>query len=194
MKNILAIYGSPRRKNTAKALDFLLDGLDQENYNIERYYIDELDISPCIGCEYCNHRGVCRIDDQMQDIYESINRADIVVLGAPLYFNSVNAQVKALIDRCQVYWSRKFALKEPGGKKKIGICISTGGAPYRYDQFLGIFPVVDFFFKAIDGDYLGNYFISDTDRIKVKDRLDLREELNEIGRNIENFRAFTIQR
>lgn len=197
MKKVLAIMGSPRKnKNTDILLDYLLDGVEEAGLDIKKIYIGNKDISSCTGCGYCEIRGECALKDDMEEIYEEFDNRDIFILSAPLYFNSLNAKTKAVIDRCQKYWSIKYVLGQPykNTEDRIGIFLSVGGAPYRHDQFSGTIPIMDLFFKAINANYLGNYFVSDTDILSVKERNDIKEELYEIGRNIVNIKDFYLHR
>ena len=101
-----------------------------------------------------------------------------------------------MIDRCQKYWSQKYSLGQSykRGEDRLGVFISTGGAPYSHNQFDGAIPVMDFFFKAINVQYKGNYFVSGTDHSEVKDRSDVAEELRHLGNKILEGRSFRIHR
>lgn len=197
MKKVLAIMGSPRKnKNTDKALDYLLEGISKNDVEINKIYLGDLDIKHCTGCDYCSLKPGCVKKDDMQEIYKHIDSSDVIILGAPVYFNSVNGMVKNLIDRCQMYWSLKYSLggNYKRGEDRIGLFLSVGGAPYSHDQFLGTLPVMDYFFKAINAEYKGNYFISKTDTLPVSERDDVRKELIHIGENLFDLEHFIIQK
>lgn len=197
MKKVLALMGSPRKnKNTNKALDLLLDGIDTEKHIIKKIYLGSLTINPCTGCDYCSHKEACVEKDDMQIIYEEFDKADVVILAAPLYFNSFNGLTKNLIDRCQKYWSLKYShgkqYKRNMGRK--GICICVGGAPFTFDQFIGVNPILDFFFKSINAEHMGNYFISNTDKEAVEMQELFKSELKMIGKDFDSLKKFHIQR
>lgn len=196
-KKILAIMGSPRNnRNTNQALDFLLQEIDKEIFQIKKVYLNKLNINPCTGCDYCGHKEGCSQKDDMIELYKDFDNSHIIILAAPLYFNSINGLTKNMIDRCQKYWSLKYSLggNYKRGEDRVGIFVSVGGAPYTYDQFNGAFPVIDFFFKAINVEYKGNYLISDTDKVAVKDKVDIIKDLLCIGRNILNMDEFHIHK
>ncbi len=193
MKKILAIMGSPRKnKNTDAMLDFLLDGVDKEIFSIDKVNLRDQNIGYCTGCDYCGSTGKCVLKDDMQNLYQKIDESDVVVLAAPLYFNSVNGLTKNMIDRSQKYWSLKYSLGQSykRGENRIGIFLATGGAPYSHQQFDGALPVMDFFFKAINVDYKGNFFVSETDEKPLKHREDIRKKLYEIGANLQDTGKF----
>lgn len=197
MKKVLALMGSPRKgKNTDTLLSYLLDGINKEEYEIKKIDLVDKKIHYCTGCDYCGHVEACVEKDDMYQIYEGFDTSDIIILAAPIYFNSINGLTKNMVDRCQRYWSLKYSLGKEyrNTEDRIGIFLAVGGAPFSIEQFKGSIPVVDFFFKAINATYKGNYFVSNTDDISVDKRPEIKEELYEIGKNIENIKDFYIQR
>lgn len=197
MKKVLAFMGSPRKgKNTDKLLEYLLDGIDEKNYKINKIYLKDKNINPCTGCECCGEIGSCVSNDGMDEIYSEIDNSDIIILAAPIYFNSVNGMTKNMIDRCQKYWSLKYLLKKEykETEDKIGMFLSTGGAPFTLDQFTGARYVMEYFFKAINAKYKGNYFVSNTDVEPIENRLDVKKELYEIGENVLETKDFYLQK
>lgn len=198
MKNVLALMGSPRKgQNTDALLDYLLDGIkDNNEVEINKIYLKDKDVRGCTGCDYCGKSGECISKDSMNDIYAEFDRSDIIILAAPIYFNSVNSLTKTMIDRCQKYWSLKYSLNEKykNTDDRIGIFLSTGGAPLEHDQFNGSIYVMDYFFRAINAKYSGNYFVSNTDNDPVKEREDVKSELYKIGKNISDRKDFYLHR
>ncbi len=63
-------------------------------------------IAPCDGCRSCLETKECRIKDDMQYIYPKLLAADGIIFGTPVYFWTVSAQAKALIDRTYVLYGR----------------------------------------------------------------------------------------
>jgi multimeric flavodoxin WrbA len=98
---ILGINGSPRGKNsrTLKLVDAVLDGARQHGAGTEVVDIGALDIQYCLGCQVCYAEGECVQEDDLSDLWEKMVRADGIVLGSPVYINSVTAQLKTVIDR-----------------------------------------------------------------------------------------------
>ena len=196
-KNILALMGSPRPgKHTNIALDTMLEEVDLDKFEVTKINLRDLNIGHCIGCENCGRTGKCIRKDDMEIIYNEFDRSDIIILAAPIYFNSVNSMTKAMIDRCQVYWSRKYILNDEykRGEDRVGIFLSVGGAPFTLDQFTGAIPVMDYFFRSINADYKGNFFISNTDRINILEEGSIVRDLHSIGKNIDDLKGFNIQR
>lgn len=187
MKKILAVMGSPRKsKNTDILLDEVLKGLGSNHVEIKKVYLKDFDLSPCVGCDSCMKTGSCFKRDDMDLLYDEFDKSDGIIIASPLYFNTVSSITKIMIDRCQVYWSSKYVLKNPSidvDKKRIGAFLCVGGAPYRENQFDACTPVMDLFFKAINTEYKYNLFASHTDDKPVWERDDILKKAYEIGLN-----------
>ena len=98
---ILGISSSPRRKNsrTLKLVQAVLDGARTQGAEIELVDICALDINYCIGCQVCFATGECVQADDLAGLVDKMLSADGIVLGSPVYINSVTAQLKTVIDR-----------------------------------------------------------------------------------------------
>jgi multimeric flavodoxin WrbA len=109
--------GSPRYGgNSDMLLDSALKGAKEGGANIEKIRICDLKISPCIECHGCDDTGKCIVDDGMQTLYPKLVETDRLFLASPIFFMGVSAQTKALVDRCQCIWVRKYILKQIIGK------------------------------------------------------------------------------
>ncbi len=188
MKKVLAIMGSPRKgKNTDKLLDKVLEGIADSDIEIQvkKIYLKDINLSPCVACDYCGKTGKCFINDDMIELYREFDESDGIIIASPLYFNTVSSLTKIMIDRCQVFWSSKYVLKNSSidvCKRRIGMFICVGGAPYRENQFDGCLPVMDLFFKAINTDYIHNIFVSNTDKKSVLDREEIIKKCYNTGK------------
>lgn len=148
MVSVLAITSSPRRHgNTESALDFVLEALP-ENFVTEKIILNDLNVSPCKGCGFCEKTGECVQKDDFIPMIEKIENCDVLIFASPVYSMSVCAQGKSLIDRCQVFWSRKYLLKTfSKGKGKVGLFISAAGQN-RDNIFEHTIPVARFLFDV----------------------------------------------
>ncbi len=129
---VLGIAGSPRRGgNTDLLLAEVMRGAASRGAEVKTIILSELNIAPCQHCDACLKTGRCKVNDDMQMVYDELMKADRIVLASPIQFMTVTAQAKAMIDRCQCLWARKYVLKKPPlgsepGKKK-GLFVSVGG-------------------------------------------------------------------
>lgn len=107
-KKVLILSGSPRRKGNSDLLcDEFMKGAMESGNEVEKIFIRDKKIQYCIGCYYCEKNdGICFIKDAMSEILKKIHWADVIVMSSPVYFYSIDAQMKALIDRCVAQWTK----------------------------------------------------------------------------------------
>ena len=100
-KNVLILMGSPRKKgNTSILCDEFARGAEEAGHKVERIDIINKKIAGCLGCNGCQRNGgTCVQKDDMQEIYQKINEADVIVLASPVYYYTWTSQLKAVIDR-----------------------------------------------------------------------------------------------
>jgi len=159
----LILFGSPHL--TGKTNKILTEVLASQALGIDFQRIDLLkkDIHHCIGCNQCNTGDFsCIYDDDMVEIYEAIESADVIILATPIYFNSVTSIMKTMIDRCQ----RFFNMKVNQGvhfKEKKGVLIATAGSklPKSFESFSN---VADYFFLSVNGQIGKKLFVNGTDQ------------------------------
>ncbi len=153
---VLGLQGSPRRKGNASLLlaAYMAEakrlGALTHTVDVERHHV-----LPCKEYIVCEKKGYCPIDDDMQHfLYGRIRWADIIVMASPVFFFNVTAQLKALIDRCQVFWARKYRLKltDPGAGTRQG-CLLAVGASRGKKLFDGVELTAKYFFDAVDARY-----------------------------------------
>lgn len=169
MKKLLAIMGGPRKgQSTEKLLDKFLEGVKDYDKGIEikKVYVRDLDINHCIGCGYCEKTGRCFMSDDMDMLYKDFDETDGVVIASPIFFNSVTSYTKAMIDRCQIFWSSKYVLKESSidrNKKRFGYFLSVAGAPEEHAEFNSAKAVIEYLFRSINTQYRGDICVANTD-------------------------------
>jgi multimeric flavodoxin WrbA len=125
-QKVLVSMGSPRKKgNSATLAGQVAAGAEAAGAQVERFSLHGMDIRPCRACDACHKEGNsgCVVKDDMQALYPKLREADAIVLASPIYWFTVSAQTKLLMDR----W---YALEQPGGNalrgKRIGIVLTYG--------------------------------------------------------------------
>ena len=105
-KKVLILSGSPRKGGNSEILcDEFLRGALEAGHQAEKIRVAEKKIAPCLGCYHCTaHGGVCARKDDMAEVLQKMIDADVLVLASPVYFYSIDAQLKALIDRTVARW------------------------------------------------------------------------------------------
>lgn len=163
---VLGIAGSPRRGgNTDILLTEMMRGAESTGAETKTIVLSKLKIEPCRHCDSCLKNGCCIIQDDMQDIYKELGEADRIVLASPVQFMGPTAHVKAMIDRCQVIWARKYILKVPPLsplKDRMGFFISVGGRKVS-DLFEPSLVIVKTFFRILNVQYAGDLLFSGID-------------------------------
>lgn len=97
---ILALIGSPRkRSNTEIIIDEIAKGAIENGHEVEKYFLDKLDINPCSGCEICRKGKDCRFEDEGTEIIDQLAEGASLIVGSPIYFGQMSAQLKTIIDR-----------------------------------------------------------------------------------------------
>ena len=129
---VLGIACSPRRNgNTDVLLHAALEGARAAGAETELVALRDKQLSPCVECNSCFNTGACRVQDDYQGILDKLVATDRIIFASPVFFMSVTAQAKLLIDRCQCLWSRKYVLEEPliqPARDRRGMVIAVGGS------------------------------------------------------------------
>ena len=162
---VLGIMGSPRiGGNTDLLLDEALKAARSQGAEVERVVVDKLKISPCKEYYGCLRDGNCVIRDDMDDLYPKLLNADVVIVASPIFFYGVTSQAKALIDRCQALWARRYVLKqEPPDSGRKGAFIGVG-ATKGQNLFEGSILTLKYFFQAIGVTYADELLIRSVDK------------------------------
>ncbi len=157
--HILGLQGSPRKKgNTNDLLSMFLKETKKYGATTEIIDVNRHDIVPCKELIVCEKKGFCPIKDDMDKfIYARIKNADIIILAAPVFFYNVPAQIKALIDRCQMFWGRKYKLKleDPNLNLRKGFLLSCGASGGK-KLFDGLELTAKIFYDALSVKYEGS--------------------------------------
>ena len=156
---VLGLQGSPRKKgNTNYLLKTFLDEAANLGANTKFIEVTQKNILPCKEYIVCEKKGFCPIDDDMKhEIYPLLRQADVVVAASPVFFYNVTAQLKALIDRSQTLWARKYKLKlkDPARQYRRGYLLAVAATKGK-NLFEGMHLTAQYFFDAIGASYEGS--------------------------------------
>lgn len=102
---VLVIHGSPRHQGNSDLLcDALIQGAKESGHDVEKIWLGNKNIHFCRACYACFQTGRCVQKDDMQEILEKIQEADVLVLASPTYFLTMSGQMKVMIDRLLPKW------------------------------------------------------------------------------------------
>lgn len=106
MKKVLILSGSPRQGGNSDLLcDALMQGAKSVGHEVEKVCVSQKQIHPCIACYFCkDHHGECVFKDDMAELLSKMIEADVLVLASPVYFYSLDTQLKTVIDRSLARW------------------------------------------------------------------------------------------
>ena len=100
-KNILIISSSPRRGGNSDTLcDEFKRGAEESGNKVEKVFLKDKKIGYCTGCGVCNNTHKCVQQDDMAELLDKMVAADVIVLASPVYFYTIDGQMKTFIDRC----------------------------------------------------------------------------------------------
>ena len=178
-KNVLILMGSPRKKgNTSILCDEFKRGAEEAGHSVEKIDVAALNIHGCLGCNGCQRNGgTCVQKDDMQDIYQKILAADVVVLASPIYYYTWTAQLKAVIDRTYAMLSTMH--------NKTFYMISTCMSPNEdycqvmldsFSTYLGCYDET-----VVEGGYVFGFGTGAAGDVKKTDAMD---KAYEMGKNI----------
>jgi multimeric flavodoxin WrbA len=156
---VLGLQGSPRRKgNSAHLLSLFLEEARQLGACTEVVDVTRDRILPCAEYVVCEKKGFCPIDDDMKTRgYGLLRSAEVIVAATPIFFYNCTAQLKALIDRSQTLWSRRYRLKlsDPHAGRRRGFLLSVA-ATHGKQLFDGLHLTMQYFFDAVSAEYHGS--------------------------------------
>jgi multimeric flavodoxin WrbA len=106
-KKVLILSSSPRKRGNSNALcDRFMEGAVEASHQVEKVVLAEKKINYCTGCYACKADGKCAQKDDMAQILDSMIAADVIVMATPVYFYSMCAQMKTVIDRTVARYTR----------------------------------------------------------------------------------------
>jgi len=121
---VLGICASPRKRATYYVLDRALSELRSVGYTTELFHVRGKRINFCIHCDNCIRTGgTCVFEDDLTALYESMARADGIIMATPVYNGGCTSQLKAIMDRTRAPLVRDIELFA----NKVGMAIAVGG-------------------------------------------------------------------
>jgi multimeric flavodoxin WrbA len=132
---VLAVNGSPHKDgNTRHMIDSVLQICADAGCETEVFQAGGLPVRGCLSCNHCmSHPGECVTKDWVIDVYEKMKAADAIIIGSPVYYADLTAEIKAMMDR-----TGYLAMSEGGAlKRKVGAAVSAvrrAGAIHTLDS------------------------------------------------------------
>jgi len=163
---VLGISTSPRIKgNSDLLLRHALAGAEAAGAKTEYVRLADYSIGPCVECNACYETGRCALQDDYGQLLQKMLDCDRLIFATPVFFMTVCAQAKMLIDRGQCLWAEKYVLKkEPftSGRDRRAMVIAVGGSRSK-KQFESIRLTMASYFDSLQVRYVSNLFVSKVD-------------------------------
>lgn len=136
---VCGIIGSPRKSGNVDTLvSEVLRGAGSGGAETCKVYLNDLEIKPCQSCGVDPSPKYCLFDDDMREVYEALQSCDAIVLESPVYFDTVSAQTKLMIDRsnCLMPYVKRdggtFGFERRMKKHKRGVFVAVAGSDQEF--------------------------------------------------------------
>jgi len=140
---VCGIIGSPKKNGNVDLLvSQVLKGAGNQGAKTHKIYLNELHVKPCQSCGVDPYPKHCLFDDDMKVIYDALESCDVVVLGSPVYFDTVSAQTKLMIDRINCLMpfvgrpNGSYGFERRIKKRKKGVFIAVAGVDQEFNAIL----------------------------------------------------------
>ena len=144
-KKIIAFNGSPvKGSNTDIITGAIIRGAEEKGFSSESIYLNDLDILPCQACGESPGHKLCFFEDDLYSCLHIYANSDISIISSPIYFDTVSAQTKLLIDRCNCfkplegYESGSYKFTDLKLKPRLGIIVLVGGEREKFQHALTV--------------------------------------------------------
>jgi len=179
---ILGVVCSPRlRGNTEIMVKEVLASAQKEGAETELVTLAEKTILPCDACESCRKTDKCHYNDDMQDIYHKLLEADGIIFGSPVFYWTLTAQAKALIDRTFVFSKEKKLKGKPVGVVAIGERLGLTDVYAAFTSFFYLQRMIPVGFAAGFGEKKGE--VKDGSAVNIRGM----NEAKALGSNLVRF-------
>lgn len=175
---VLVITGSPHKNGTtARLAEQFIKGAEEAGHNIVRFDAAQNQVHPCIACERCHNTNKgCVFKDGMEELNPQLLSADVIVFVSPIYYYTINAQIKAVIDR---FYANDAALH----KNKKAVMILTM-ADDTEESALGALQTFKGMTNFLEWDIAGTVVGIDCGTVEDLQKTDYPKQAYELGKSL----------
>lgn len=164
---VLGIASSPRAGgNSDLLLQKALAGAESAGASVELLSLRDMEIMPCQECDVCLSSGECPLDDDFPEVLQKLLACDGLILTTPVFFMSMTAYAKALIERCQCLWARKYVLRQPlfpdEQRDRRGMLISVAGTKSE-QMFDCVTLTLKYWLDVLEMKHVSSLFVNQVD-------------------------------
>lgn len=181
-KQIVILKGSPRERGNSSVLaDQVRAGAEAGGASVESFFIHNMDIHLCDGCDFCRETGICVIKDDMQKLYPKLLAADALVLASPIYWFTYSAQLKLCIDRWYALWNFKNDMFKG---KPVGMILTYGDTDLYTSGGINAIHTFETMFRFLKADLVGWVYGTLMNVGDAQKNPELMEKAYQLGRQI----------
>ncbi|OHB77864.1 MAG: hypothetical protein A2Z25_11170 [Planctomycetes bacterium RBG_16_55_9] len=185
---VLGISTSPRvQSNSDMLLRQALAGAESVGAETVHVRLSDYNIGPCLECNTCYATGRCHVRDDYSQLLEKMLATDRLIFATPVFFMSVCAQAKMLIDRGQCLWAYTYVLKKQlfsVERDRRAMVIAVGGSRSK-KQFESVRLTMTSYFDALQVHYVSNLFVSQIDSPgEIQEHPSALEEAHRLGEQL----------
>jgi multimeric flavodoxin WrbA len=176
---ITVITGSPHKNGTSALLaDKFIEGAIDAGNEVFRFDAAFEDVKPCLACDYCaSHDGECVRKDAMNEWYGKLIDSDMVVFVTPIYYYTMSAQIKVVVDRFHAN-NEKLA-----GNKKAMILATAYGPDYSTME--GLDKTYEAILRFMNWEDAGKLFATSSPIREMLEQTDFPNQAYELGKSIQ---------
>jgi len=116
--------------------------LEKSGHEVEFVKLADLNYSGCKGCvQLCAKPQVCKLEDDAQPYYQKVKEADAVVIGTPVYFDTITSMIWAFIERFFGYRHVDIPIAGKPFVLVVGGAMMLDSAVAQLHKVLGAFEV-----------------------------------------------------
>ena len=121
MQTAVIFRGSPRKKGNTNALtDVVAERLRSKGWSVREFELYDMHIEPCLACRQCQqdwNTVNCAREDDMAQIFDAVERSQLLILATPVYSWYCTPPMKAMLDRLVYAMNMYYGVGEqqPGG-------------------------------------------------------------------------------
>lgn len=186
--NVLILNGATRLNgNTDTTLKMIIKSSENTEVKINQINLRKKKIADCIGCLQCHDDDKCSIKDDMIEIYDEINKSELLIFASPVYWWGVTGIMKIFIDRLYFYYS-PYNKKLIAGKKAIIVSPMNMNSDIHKIKILVKF--YDFLFDNLDIKLVDTYFFGNiNEKGEIGTNSEYLRQIDYLGKNlIEHFK------
>jgi multimeric flavodoxin WrbA len=181
-QSIVILKGSPRPLGNSSVLaDQAAAGAREAGAQVESFFLHDMNLRPCDGCDECRATGACVVGDDMQKLYPRLLAADGILLASPIYWFTFTAQLKTCIDRWYSLWNYNNDLFKT---KLFGVILTYGDSDLYTSGAINAIHTFETMFRFIQADLAGWVYGSLSDIGDAQKHPELMEKAYRLGRKL----------